>query len=111
MRISFVLPFINWSGGVRTVFEYAHRLQQRGHRLAIYFPLFPSRRLGDLRRQSDVTLLGLVRADDLPTLYSAVEVFAYPSLYEGFEQSRRFTWEDTARQTLECYRTICGGGL
>jgi glycosyltransferase involved in cell wall biosynthesis len=29
----------------------------------------------------------------------------------GLEQARRFTWEDTARQTLECYRTICGGGL
>jgi glycosyltransferase involved in cell wall biosynthesis len=43
-----------------------------------------TRRLGDLQRQGDVTLLGLVDDDDLPALYSTAELFAYPSLYEGF---------------------------
>jgi glycosyltransferase involved in cell wall biosynthesis len=31
-----------------------------------------------------VRLLGYVATDDLPLLYSAARVFAYPSLYEGF---------------------------
>jgi len=41
MRISFIIPFINWTGGIRIIFEYAERLHQRGHEVAIYFPLFP----------------------------------------------------------------------
>jgi len=43
MRISFIIPFINWTGGIRIVFEYAERLHQRGHEVSIYFPLFPYR--------------------------------------------------------------------
>jgi len=43
MRISFIIPFINWTGGIRIVFEYAERLHQRGHEVSIYFPMFPYR--------------------------------------------------------------------
>jgi glycosyltransferase involved in cell wall biosynthesis len=41
MRISFIIPFINWTGGIRIVFEYAERLHQRGHKVTIYFPMVP----------------------------------------------------------------------
>lgn len=41
VQISFVLPFLNWTGGVRVVFEYAHGLHRRGHHVTIYFPLLP----------------------------------------------------------------------
>lgn len=34
--------------------------------------------------EEDVLLTGYVRDDDLPDLYSAADVFAFPSLYEGF---------------------------
>ena len=39
------------------------------------------RRLG---LQEEVIFTGFVPAEDLPALYSAAAVFAYPSLYEGF---------------------------
>ena len=34
--------------------------------------------------QDDVRLIGYVRDEDLPALYSGAELFAFPSLYEGF---------------------------
>lgn len=52
MRISFIIPFINWTGGIRIVFEYAERLYKRDHDVVLYFPLFPylfSDRLHTLR--------------------------------------------------------------
>jgi glycosyltransferase involved in cell wall biosynthesis len=45
-------------------------------------PLF--RRLRDLRLADRVVLTGFVPDDDLAPLYSAAELFVYPSLYEGF---------------------------
>jgi glycosyltransferase involved in cell wall biosynthesis len=33
---------------------------------------------------NEIVFLGFVLDDDLPSLYSAAEVFVYPSLYEGF---------------------------
>jgi len=41
-------------------------------------------RLRELNLEQSVTLLGFVADDDLPALYSAAEIFVYPSLYEGF---------------------------
>lgn len=34
--------------------------------------------------QEQVRLIGFVQDDDLPALYTAADVFAFPSLYEGF---------------------------
>ena len=41
-------------------------------------------RLARLGLESHVVFTGFVPDDDLPALYSLAEVFAYPSLYEGF---------------------------
>lgn len=41
MRITFVLPGIFIGGGVRVVFEYANRLQKKGHIVNIVYPLIP----------------------------------------------------------------------
>lgn len=43
MKINFVLPFINWTGGIRVAFEYAEGLHRRGNDVAVYFPLVPYR--------------------------------------------------------------------
>ena len=42
------------------------------------------RQLHDLGLEDQVCLLGYVADVDLPALYTAAEVFAFPSLYEGF---------------------------
>ena len=36
------------------------------------------------RYKDDIILLGYVKRDDMPILYSSAKVFAYPSFYEGF---------------------------
>jgi len=41
MKITFVLPTITIGGGVRVVFEYANRLQGRGHEVSIVYPIIP----------------------------------------------------------------------
>ena len=41
MRVTFVLPFPYWTGGVRTVYEYSRRLRARGHTVEVVFPLVP----------------------------------------------------------------------
>jgi glycosyltransferase involved in cell wall biosynthesis len=129
-------------------------------------------RLQALRLTEQVSLLGPVPDTKLPALYAAADVFAFPSLYEGFglpvleamacgtpvvasstsaipevagdagllvsptdvqrlaeaiervlngadlrgemrargiAQAKRFTWERTARQTLDLYRSVRRG--
>ena len=43
MKITFILPGIGIAGGIRVVFEYANRLQDRGHEVNIVYPLTPLR--------------------------------------------------------------------
>jgi len=35
MRINLILPYLNYTGGMRVLAAYAHRLQQRGHTVAV----------------------------------------------------------------------------
>lgn len=41
MKITFILPGIWLVGGVKVVFEYANRLQARGHKVCIVYPIVP----------------------------------------------------------------------
>lgn len=43
MKINFILPGVDISGGVRVIFEYANRLAERGHDVTILSPTIPSR--------------------------------------------------------------------
>ena len=47
-----------------------------------YKPLY--RRIEELGLRDDVVFLGYVPSEDLVSLYNLAEVFAFPSLYEGF---------------------------
>jgi len=42
MRITFILPEIRMSGGVKAVFEFANGLVKLGHDVFIVYPLFPT---------------------------------------------------------------------
>jgi glycosyltransferase involved in cell wall biosynthesis len=130
------------------------------------------RRLRDLGLEGEVFFHGFVPDEDLPALYTAAELFVFPSLYEGFglppleamdcgtpvitsdtsslpevlgevgimvdprdvsglteamrrvltdggkrremrerglRQAARFSWERTAQETLEVYRSVVWG--
>lgn len=43
-----------------------------------------SKRINELNIADDIVLTGYVPYDDLPYLYSAADIFVYPSVYEGF---------------------------
>lgn len=51
MTISFVLPFVNLTGGVRLVLDYAHWLHAAGHCVTVIYPLWPYRFHFGLRSQ------------------------------------------------------------
>lgn len=81
---------------------------------------------------SNVTRLGFVPDDDLAAIYNLADVYIQPSLYEGFalppleakacktwvittkiqthveilDSKRDYSWEKTARQTLEVYKNV-----
>ena len=59
-----------------------HRLVIGGGKGWLYEAIFT--RVQELKLQEDVLLPGFVQDADLPALYSAADLFAYPSLYEGF---------------------------
>ncbi len=41
MKVSFIVPEIVRSGGMRVIFEYAGRLSQKGHEVTLYSPFIP----------------------------------------------------------------------
>jgi len=59
-----------------------HRLVIGGGKGWLYESIFAT--IQELGLEEHVLLPGFVAEEDLPTLYNMAELFAYPSLYEGF---------------------------
>jgi glycosyltransferase involved in cell wall biosynthesis len=58
MRITFVMPFINRTGGIRVILDYANWLHDAGHLVTLVYPCWPYRfglthrqRLSEFRRE------------------------------------------------------------
>ena len=43
MRITFVVPFVNLTGGIRVLLDYANWLHDEGHVVTVVYPLWPYR--------------------------------------------------------------------
>lgn len=43
MRITLVLPFVNLTGGIRVLLDFANWLHDAGHRVTVVYPLWPYR--------------------------------------------------------------------
>lgn len=41
MKINFIVPFVELTGGIKVTFMYANELARRGHDVMIYFPFVP----------------------------------------------------------------------
>lgn len=39
MKINFIIPFTNLTGGIKVIFEYCNRLNEYGHKVNIYVPM------------------------------------------------------------------------
>lgn len=90
VRLTFVLPFLNRTGGTRVVFQYARALAQRGHHVEVVCPILPyrfsdrlttrrglRRWLGDLRRN-------LFRTRDVPEWAEGVPIHMVPWVANAF---------------------------
>jgi glycosyltransferase involved in cell wall biosynthesis len=66
----------------RQVGKFPHRLVIGGGKGWLYDAIFA--KVQELHLAEDVLFPGFIDEADLPALYSAAQLFAYPSLYEGF---------------------------
>ena len=64
MKINFIVPFVEKTGGIKMVFTYANELSRRGHDVKIYYPFFPyamsKRGIGYLDRLARTMYKGIV---------------------------------------------------
>jgi glycosyltransferase involved in cell wall biosynthesis len=88
LSIGMIEPRKNWQGLIRAYSEarvrhhLPHRLVLAGPRGWLWESIFEERDRSPFR--NDVVFLGFVPDADLPTLYTAADLFAFPSFYEGF---------------------------
>jgi glycosyltransferase involved in cell wall biosynthesis len=88
LTIGMMEPRKNWQGLIRAYSQararhgLAHQLVLAGPRGWLWESTMEERERSPFR--NDILCLGFVADADLPTLYSAADVFAFPSLYEGF---------------------------
>jgi glycosyltransferase involved in cell wall biosynthesis len=88
LSIGMIEPRKNWQG---LIIAYSHARARHGlpHQLVLAGPqgwlwesILEERERSPFR--NDIIFLGFVADEDLPALYSAADVFAFPSFYEGF---------------------------
>jgi glycosyltransferase involved in cell wall biosynthesis len=88
LSIGMIEPRKNWQGLIRAYGQararhrLPHQLVLAGPRGWLWESIFEERERSPFR--NDIIFLGFVADADLPTLYSAAAVFAFPSFYEGF---------------------------
>ncbi|HEY3594954.1 MAG TPA: glycosyltransferase family 4 protein [Polyangiaceae bacterium] len=71
MRITFVLPPLTLSGGIRVIAIYAERLQRRGHRVVVVTPAMPK---APLRRRVRAWILGKTQGPPQVTFFDGTGV-------------------------------------
>lgn len=77
-----IVRLIGAFADVRRRYDIPHELVICGQRGWLCDDVFAAAAAPEIREH--VRFLGHARRDDLPFLYSGADVFAYPSLYEGF---------------------------
>jgi len=105
MTITFILPFIDISGGVKAVFEFANQLTERGHKVNIVYPLI-SMPLGarwfNLRKllsRFKKTIMNYKRGPRVDWFDLKAKLIAVPSLKEKYIPKADVivaTWWETA---------------
>jgi glycosyltransferase involved in cell wall biosynthesis len=88
LSVGMMEPRKNWQGLIqayslaRARHHLPHQLVLAGPRGWLWESILEERERSPFR--NDVVFVGFVPDEDLPTLYSAADAFAFPSFYEGF---------------------------
>lgn len=105
MKISFILPGVGISGGVKAVFEFANQLLLKGHEVVVYYPLVPL--LDDSKwynfkssfRKAKGLIKELLKIEKIDWFDLKARVARVPSLDEGYIENADIivaTWWVTA---------------
>jgi glycosyltransferase involved in cell wall biosynthesis len=81
MKITFLVPSIDMSGGTKVIFEYANHLQQRGHDVIVVYPLVPP-------------MLGLKLSDPRALINTAIRIIS------NLVRAQRVNWFDLKARLL-----------
>ena len=89
MKITFILPVIGISGGTRVVFELANRLKNRGHEVAIVYPLMllkitPKFSLKNFIKQIGYVLLNIKQGVKVNWMTVKAKLIRIPTLSPRF---------------------------
>lgn len=88
MKITFILPWIAIAGGIRSTFELANRLQDRGHDVSVVYPLIPIRprpkwyNIRELAGRAVGTIGNLKNGNQLDWFDLKVKLIRVPTLRE-----------------------------
>lgn len=105
MKITFLLPSIGISGGVKAVFKFANHLYNRGHDVSIVYPLIPMGSIGkwynfkNLIYKAKETISNLKRCNRIEWFSLKVKLVRTPTLSERFIPNAEIvvaTWWETA---------------
>lgn len=84
MRITVVLPFVNLTGGIRVMLDYARLLQEAGHQTTVVYPTWPYRFQWTRRQQWDEFLKTRRSAAWVPWMHAGCRVVRVPLIRERF---------------------------
>jgi glycosyltransferase involved in cell wall biosynthesis len=90
MKITFVLPGVWLLGGVKVVFEYANRLQEKGHEVHIVYPMIPmssgknGHYIKNFVNRSITTLLNIKKSNTVDWFDVKAKLISKPTLDEIF---------------------------
>jgi len=105
MKITFILPYVGISGGIRSTFELANRLQDRGHKVSVVYPLIPMGHgakwydLRGLAHRARGTIENFIQGSRVEWFDLKVNLLGVPTLAERYIPEAHVivaTWWETA---------------
>jgi glycosyltransferase involved in cell wall biosynthesis len=113
MRVTLVLPFVNLTGGIRMVLDYANYLHDAGHDVRVVYPLWPYRFHWTRRQQLQVFRDELRRVPHVPWLSLRARLVRVPVVAGPFVPRADVivatswpTAHDVARLPASCGRKV-----
>lgn len=84
MRITFVIPFVNLTGGIRAVLDFAGALHRGGHTVTVVYPAWPYRFHFTRRQQFQEFRLTMARPPRVAWTDTDVDVHRVPLIRNSF---------------------------
>jgi glycosyltransferase involved in cell wall biosynthesis len=84
MRVTIVLPFVNLTGGIRLLLDFANWLHDNGHHVTVVYPLWPYRFHFTRRQQFQVFRQELGRDIAIPWFHLRCRLVRVPRIVDAY---------------------------